>query len=114
MAITTCFETTGNVPLTEAAMSSIGPLGILISVGIPPPTATYTFSAQDLYFMKKRFVGNILGNSDSRVVLPKMIEWWRAGKFEIEKLVKYFPAEKAVEALEGMESGRDIKPVLVW
>lgn len=64
--------------------------------------------------MKKRYVQNILGNSDSRVVIPQMIQWWRDGKFEIEKLVRYFNAQDAEKALEGMESGRIIKPVIVW
>ncbi len=114
MSITTCFETTGHIGVTQAGMSAMGFKGLMIVVGIPPPTGTYTFSAQDLYFMKKRYIMNILGNSDSRVVIPQMIQWWRDGKFELEKLVKYFDAKDAEKALEGMESGTDIKPVIVW
>ena len=114
MSITTCFETTGHIGVSQAGMSALGLKGLMIVVGIPPPTATYTFSAHDLFFMRKRYVANILGTSDSRVVVPQMIKWWREGKFEIEKLVKYFDAKDAEKALEGMESGADIKPILVW
>jgi Zn-dependent alcohol dehydrogenase len=114
LAIDVSFETTGNIAVTQAGMSAMGIQALMIVVGIPPPGSTYTFSSQDLYMMKKRYVANILGNSDSRVVVPKMIEWWREGKFEIEKLVKYFDAKDAEKALEGMESGRDIKPIIVW
>ena len=114
MAISICFETTGHIGVTQAGMAAMGLKGLMIAVGIPSPTATYTFSAHDIYFMKKRYVQNILGNSESRVIIPRMIQWWRDGKFEIEKLVKYFDAKDAEKALEGMESGKDIKPVIVW
>ena len=114
MSITTCFETTGHIGVTQAGMAAMGMKGLMIAVGIPPLGATYTFSTQDLYFMKKRYVQNILGNSDSREVIPQMIKWWRDGKFEIEKLVRYFNAQDAEKALDGMESGRIIKPVIVW
>ncbi len=43
-----------------------------------------------------------------------MIQWWRDGKFPIEKIVKYFPAKDALQAIQDMVDGGAIKPVLVW
>lgn len=62
----------------------------------------------------KSFECHFLGNTTGQAWIPVMIKWWREGKFPIEKIVKYFPAKDAVEALHKMEDGTVIKPVLVW
>ena len=46
--------------------------------------------------------------------VPEMIKWNREGKFPIEKLIKYFPAEDYEKAIEEMETGETVKPVLLW
>jgi Zn-dependent alcohol dehydrogenase len=46
--------------------------------------------------------------------VPEMIKWNREGKFPIEKLIKYFPAEEYEKAIEEMETGETVKPVLLW
>jgi Zn-dependent alcohol dehydrogenase len=114
MSINYCFETTGHPGVTGAGMNALAPFGLLIAVGIPPLHGKYEFSAMDMYFMRKTYEVNMLGNSESRVILPLMIKWWRDGKFPLEKLVKYYDAKDVLKALDGMESGACIKPVLVW
>ena len=56
----------------------------------------------------------IEGSSIPQEFVPKMISWWRDGKFPIERLVETFDAKDMDKALEGMHSGKVIKPVLVW
>jgi len=46
--------------------------------------------------------------------IPKMIEWYREGKFPIEKLVRHYPVEQFQQAFDDSSSGVSVKPVLIW
>jgi Zn-dependent alcohol dehydrogenase len=46
--------------------------------------------------------------------IPYLISEYRAGRFPIEKLVKTYPATEFQTAIHDIESGKVIKPVLVW
>lgn len=64
-------------------------------------------------------VKDLINNEDelkllTRELLPRMIAWWREGKWPIETIVKLFPAKNVNEALTGMGTGSVIKAVLVW
>lgn len=108
------FDTTGVPPLISAAFNALGKRGKLFQIGVPPFTATLEFSTVELFVRGKIVEGHYLGNCKSKEFLPKMIQWWRDGQFPVEKLVKFYPAKDANEALKGMHDGSVIKPVLVW
>lgn len=62
----------------------------------------------------KQLMGAIEGDSIPSKAVPEMIQWWREGRFPVDKLVKFFPADKYEEAISEMKTGETIKPVLVW
>ena len=39
---------------------------------------------------------------------------YREGKFPVERFVTFFAASDFEKALEGMRTGKVVKPVLVW
>jgi Zn-dependent alcohol dehydrogenase len=43
-----------------------------------------------------------------------MIQWYREGRFPVEKIIKYYRAEDWMQALADMKSGLTIKPVLTF
>ncbi|RVX71364.1 hypothetical protein B0A52_04938 [Exophiala mesophila] len=108
------FETTGVIPVIKAAASALGRRGKLVQIGVPPPGAELTLNFYDFFSANKILDCFYLGDTTGRQWVPTMIQWWREGKFPIEKLVKYYPVTEALQALHGMESGAAIKPVLVW
>lgn len=55
-----------------------------------------------------------MGDSNSKEMIPTMINWWRKGKLPLERLVQYFKAEDFEKGLHGMHDGSVIKPVLLW
>ncbi len=113
--ITFAIETTGVPTVISDAITCLGKHGKLIQLGGPPLDASIPLLMSEFFFNHKTLESSVLGDSISRDVLPKMIQWWRQGKFPIEKLVKFFPASAGPNAaLQGMESGAVIKPVLVW
>ena len=54
------------------------------------------------------------GDAVPRDFIPQMIQWYRDGKFPIEKLVTFLPVADFPTALKGVETGEMVKPVLVW
>jgi len=59
-------------------------------------------------------MGAIEGNATPSEYVPKMIQWYREGKFPFDKLIKMMPAEEFESGLHSMHDGSVIKPVLTW
>lgn len=108
------FETTGAVPVIRGALKALGKRGKLIQIGIPPPKTDLLIPLSQVFSMNQSYECVFLGNTTGQEWIPKMIQWWREGKFPLEKIVKYYPAREGLQAFRGMESGVAIKPVLVW
>ena len=108
------FETTGVIPVIQAAASALGTRGKLIQIGVPPLGSELKLPFYEFFSANKVLDCFYLGDTTGKQWVPKMIQWWREGKFPIEKLVKYYPVQDALQALHGMESGVAIKPVIVW
>jgi Zn-dependent alcohol dehydrogenase len=113
-SITHVIETTAVLPVIAGAMSALGKRGRFIQLGVPHPTAQLSIPFNEFFHSGKTFECHYLGDTTGQEHIPKMIQWYRDGKFPIDKIVKYFPASEAIKGLEGMESGSAIKPVIVW
>jgi len=108
-------ETTGIPAIIVSAAKVMGKNGKLVQIGIPPPGAELTIPFfGDFYSMNKSIECHMLGDEEPKTLIPKILGWWRDGKFPLEKVVKFFPAKDVLQGLHGMESGSAIKPVLVW
>ena len=55
-------------------------------------------------------IGVIEGDADPHVLIPRLIEMWRAGDFPFESLVETFPLEHHAAAVEALRSGSVVKP----
>lgn len=108
------FETTGVVGVIKGTLEALGKHGKLIQIGVPAVDAELTLSLSPFFTQNKSVECIIMGETIGQEWVPKMVQWWREGKFPIEKIVKFYPVKDALEALHGMESGVAIKPVLVW
>lgn len=45
--------------------------------------------------------------------VPKMVKWYKEGKFPIDKLMKLMPADDFEQGLKEMHDGVTIKPYVV-
>lgn len=46
--------------------------------------------------------------------VPKMIKWYREGRFPIDKMMKLIKAEDFEQGLKEMHDGTTIKPIMCW
>ncbi|OCL04761.1 NAD(P)-binding protein [Glonium stellatum] len=107
-------DTTGNLNIIRAGLSSLANSGQLIIIGIPPPGSELGVNLNELLQSGKSIRGCIEGNAVPSKYIPQMIQWYREGKLPINELVKLYPAQKFDQAASDMDSGVTVKPVLIW
>ncbi|KAK5941115.1 hypothetical protein PMZ80_006392 [Knufia obscura] len=108
------FDTTGVLPVVNACIRSLSKRGKLISIGVPitPSTTIIPFDYREFFDGTKRIEVNYLGDCIAKDHVPKMIQWYKEGKFPIDKFIKFYAAKDVAQALEDMKT-EVIKPVLV-
>ncbi|KIW95786.1 uncharacterized protein Z519_02850 [Cladophialophora bantiana CBS 173.52] len=107
-------ETTGAPGVIVSALRAMGWHSKLIQIGIPPSGAELNIDFQEFFAANKVIQCHCLGDEAPKTLIPKMLAWWRDGKLPVEKIVKFYPAKDALKAAHEMESGKAIKPVLIW
>lgn len=60
----------------------------------------------------KALVGAIEGDAVLQVFIPKMIEYYKMGKFPFDKLVKYYSLEEINQAFADSADGKTVKPII--
>jgi Zn-dependent alcohol dehydrogenase len=98
---TITIDTTGAPALIVEGMNFTRNRGKYIQVGAPP--LDFTFSSVNCFeFMNtgKQLLGAIEGAAYPKEYVPKMIQWYKDGKFPIDRLMKMLPAEDFNQALQ--------------
>ncbi|MDN5937944.1 MAG: NAD(P)-dependent alcohol dehydrogenase [Salinisphaera sp.] len=108
------FDTTGIPDVIRAAGLCLLPGGILAMVGVPPENTDMPADLLGMLMggLTAKYV--IEGDADPQRFIPRMLEWYKAGKFPFDRLIGEFPFEQINEAEAASESGEVIKPVLVF
>ena len=105
------FETTGVEALLAIAIDSLrrgGACGTVASTG----EKTIGVKLVSLMGMSRSLVGIVQGDSIPWLFIPKLIEYYKEGRFPIDKLVTYYSFEDINKAAEDAHTGRVIKPVI--
>jgi aryl-alcohol dehydrogenase/geraniol dehydrogenase (NAD+) len=108
------FDTTGIPAVIGAAIETLLPGGALGMVGGPPPDATLPANLMSMLVRGVAAKYIIEGDSFPQTFIPKMLEWFRAGRFPFDKLIRKFPFEAINDAAHASETGEVVKPVLVF
>jgi aryl-alcohol dehydrogenase len=103
------FDTTGNARVITNAVGALRMGGHCGLVGIQTDPVTF----DPVALIGKRVSGILEGGADPHVVIPRLIELWRAGRFPFDRLIETFPLEAINAAEEASLSGKVVKPVLL-
>ena len=60
----------------------------------------------------RRIQGIVEGDSNPDVFIPRMIEFYKQGRFPFDKLISFYPFENVNQAVDDSEHGRAVKPVV--
>ncbi|OQE43041.1 hypothetical protein PENCOP_c003G06260 [Penicillium coprophilum] len=107
-------DTTGVVPLLEAAVKALGHEGTLAIVGVARAGSSLNIDPLALMMACKRVVGVIEGCANPAVIVPYLIDLYKQGKFPVDKLARIYAPDALEQALADLHSGSVIKPVIKW
>jgi len=107
-------DTTGIPDVIAVAAETMLPRGELALLGVPPAEATVPANMMSMLVRGVGVKYVVEGDSDPQEFIPRMVGWYRDGKFPFDKLIRKFPFEQINEAVHSSESGEVIKPVLIF
>lgn len=105
-------DTSGRKESLEAGLSALAFQGKFGFVAFSP-AAGATLDASRLT-PGQSLQGIIQGDAVPQTFIPELIEFYRAGEFPIDKLVRRYASQQINEAFADAASGRAMKPVVVF
>ena len=105
-------NTTDRAEIYQQGIAALGVKGVFAFVTSPGGDLPVRLS--DLMLGGRSIRGVLQGDSEPREFLPRLIELHRQGRFPLEKLITTYPFEQIAAAMHDSETGKAIKPVLIF
>lgn len=109
------FEVIGKTTLIEQAISVAHPAwGTVVIVGMSPYGQPISLQPWSILFGQK-LQGSYFGGAKGRSDVPKLVDWFMAGRIKIEELVTHrLPFEEINEGFDLLRRGESIRTVLTF
>ena len=104
-------ECVGNPAVFRQAVDVLPLLGVCGLLGVVAPGTEVSLN-MDLIMNGRTVRGIIEGDAIPDLFIPKLIELYKQGRFPFDRMITFYPFEEINKAIEDMENGRVIKPVL--
>jgi aryl-alcohol dehydrogenase len=104
-------ECVGNPKVLRQAVDVLPRLGVCGLTGVVPPFTEVSLN-MDLIMNGRTVKGILGGDAVPDLFIPKLIELYRQGRFPFDQLITFYPFDEINQAVQAMESGRVMKPVL--
>jgi aryl-alcohol dehydrogenase len=104
-------ECVGNPAVLRQAVDVLPRLGICGLTGVVPPGTEVSLD-MDLIMNGRTVRGILGGDAIPDLFIPVLIELYAQGRFPFDRLIKFYEFEDINQAVEDMEQGKVMKPVL--
>lgn len=104
-------DTTGNAGVIKSALASLATAGECVLLGIGGDLTINMMA--DLLAESKKLSGVVEGDSQPQKFIPQMVEYYKEGRFPIDKLVKFYDFAKINDAFAASKDGSVIKPIVI-
>jgi aryl-alcohol dehydrogenase len=104
-------ECCGNPAVLRQAVDVLPRLGVCGLLGVVPP-GTEVGLDMDLLMNGRTVKGILGGDAIPDLFIPRLLELHRHGRLPFDRLITFYPFDAINQAVEDMEQGRVIKPVL--
>ncbi len=109
------FEAIGVGAAMEQAYMAARRGGTATIVGVGRFEDTFSLSAGLFAVTEKTLKGSFCGKGASVRDFPRMLEWYRTGKLDLDSLITAtYPIEDVAQAYEDMEAGKNARGVVVF
>ena len=106
-------DSTGSIPVIEAAFRALAQRGQVICAGVSPAGRKLSIDPRELVFGGRSLRGTVEGDANPRIFIPQMIDYYRNGQLPMEQLVRTYPFVEINQALADLSAGNTVKPVLL-
>ncbi|WBW61024.1 NAD(P)-dependent alcohol dehydrogenase [Klebsiella electrica] len=103
-------DTTGNALVVRQAVESLAPRGVCGIVGASNQEVTLDLTR--LMSAGRSVRGIVEGESTPDVLIPRLIDLYRQGRFPFDKLVTFYPFEQINQAIHDSERGVTVKAIV--
>ena len=107
-------EATGVPDVARAAVDSLRSGGHCGLLGVGPAEQEIGFNHMQVALMGISISGFPTGLSEPDVIIPRLIELYRQGRFPIDRLIKTYSFGEIEMAVRESTEGKTIKPVLLF
>ncbi|KAJ5390549.1 uncharacterized protein N7496_001617 [Penicillium cataractarum] len=107
-------DTTGVQRLARQWWNFVRFQGKVLQVGLAKPGDQWNVSMADHMNTGRQIIGCVQGDSIPQIYLRDLVSWYLDGKLPVDKMVRPYPIADWRQAVEDMQTGTTIKPVLVW
>lgn len=106
-------DTSAKQSSISAAIKALGTGGVFGILAVPEPEKPDFHHAFEAFPKGLRLQFILAGSSTPRLFLPQLLEWYKQGRFPVDRLVKTFPFAEINEAFAASHEGSAVKPVLL-
>jgi aryl-alcohol dehydrogenase len=104
-------ECVGNPGVFRQAVDVLPLLGVCGLLGVVAPFTEVSLN-MDLIMNGRTVKGIIEGDAIPDLFIPRLIELYSQGRFPFDRLITFYPFDDINKAVEDMEKGRVVKPIL--
>lgn len=105
-------ETTGVPVVVNSAIKSLANKGEMATVAVSKKSVEIDV-AHDILPYSRTIKGVIEGDAVPQLFIPKLVDFYRKGQFEIDKLSKFYDFEDIDQAFEDSKNGKTVKPIII-
>lgn len=106
-------ECAGRADTLKSAYEATSRGGTTVTVGLPPASEMLSISALSLVADVKTIRGSYLGSANPRVDIPEFVDFWRAGRLPVEKLLTSCgPMSDVNEAMDALQGAQVVRQVI--
>ena len=104
-------DSIGYSPLITNLLHALGTDGKLYLIGI---AGKLDLTGMDIMGESKQIIGLIEGDAIPQLFIPKLIKYFKKGKFPVDKLMTFYTADEIKKAFDDFTNGKVIKPVILF
>jgi aryl-alcohol dehydrogenase len=103
-------NTTGTPAVYTQAVECLGPRGV--AGFVTSPRGEWTPDMFHILLGGRSVRGIVGGDSVPSLLIPLLIDYYRQGRFPLERLIRFYPFEEIADAFRDSQNGETIKAVL--
>ncbi|CAK7238019.1 hypothetical protein SBRCBS47491_010245 [Sporothrix bragantina] len=107
-------DCTGNLGVIQSMIAATANNGIAATVGSAPHGTFVQIEPASWIQRNVSYVGSCMGSSLPETFIPAIVDFWKQGRFPVERLTKSYSYKDVNQAMADMLSGATIKPVITW